>query len=66
MSTTVEDRLRDRIERLESENARLRAEVSRLTIDRDGYEFRVRTELEPMIERDKRNYDHWATSPERG
>ena len=51
-------RLKERIEKLEEENSKLRD-------DRDHAEFRVRNELEPLLAEKRRAYDAYITNPER-
>lgn len=50
--------LKDRIRELEEENRNYH-------IENDSLRFRIRNELEPRIEREKRMYDAWVTDPER-
>lgn len=62
----IESRLRYRIDSLEIRIAELERENSKLRDERDSAEYRVRNELEPRLRQAAKDYDSWATSPERG
>ena len=51
-------RLKREIEDLERENARLSSKLC-------SANFKIETELEPRIKRERRVYDNWVTDPER-
>ena len=51
--------LKNKIETLTNQNHQLSQELKKATEDRDHAEFRIRTELEPRIKQEKRNYDFW-------
>lgn len=50
--------LEDKIEKLE-------AKLRKCEDEKYDLECEIETELKPRLEREKRNYDAWATSPER-
>ena len=59
------EELQYEIRRLKRENENLKEDVNRLRDNFDSAQFRIDTELEPRIQREKRSYDDWATNPER-
>ena len=59
------EELRYEIRRLKRENEELKEDVNRWRDKFNSANFRIETELEPRIQREKRSYDNWATTPER-
>lgn len=59
------EELRYEIRQLKRENEKLKEDVNRWSDKFYSANFRVETELEPRIHREKRSYDNWATNPER-
>lgn len=53
--------LRDKNNQIED----LQEEIKSLQRKLDSAEYRIRTELEPRIQREKRSYDCWVTNGER-
>ncbi len=51
--------------KLADENEDLKREIDRLRSENGSLEFKIRTELEPRIQRERRSYDAWVTNPER-
>lgn len=59
------EELRCEIRRLKRENEELKEDVNHWRDMFDSAQFKIDTELEPRIQREKRSYDNWATSPDR-
>lgn len=55
------DDLKYIISKLQDTISSLKQENRKLQEDRDHAEFRIRTELEPRIKQEERNYDFWIT-----
>lgn len=53
--------LRDKNNQIED----LQEEIRNLQRKLDNAEYRIKTELEPRIQREKRSYDCWVTNNER-
>ena len=51
--------------KLQRENEELRGTISGIRNELDSAKFKIRNELEPRIESEKRSYDNWVTNPER-
>lgn len=52
--------------KLTDENEDLRRENDRMRSENNSLEFKIQTELEPRIRRERHSYDMWVTNPERG
>lgn len=51
--------------KLRRENEDLKEAVNTWRDKCDSARFKIETELEPRIQREKRSYDNWVSSPER-
>lgn len=50
---------------LEREVEDLEEKVNKLQLENSHLEYRIRNELEPRIQAERRSYDRWVTDPER-
>lgn len=60
------DDYKDEIRRLKYRLEEKDREISRLALELDSAEFKIRHELEPRIQAERRAYDRWAANPKRG
>lgn len=56
------ERLEYRVKKQQAKIIELTEEIERISEIKDNAEFRIRTELEPRIEREKRSYDSWVSA----
>lgn len=66
MDEELVQRLRNTISNLRERNGELERENEQLRSQLGSAEFRIRNELEPRIQSDRRAYDNWALDPARG
>ena len=66
MMSDIEDRLYEVIRNLRAKNERLERELSTALTSLSNADFRIEQELEPRIKAERRSYDAWVTSPDRG
>lgn len=52
-------------QKLKTQYAELKEDYEKLQDDLSSANFKLETELEPRIRREKRAYDNWVTNPER-
>lgn len=55
------ENLKYRIEKLKRKNSELKKELDKVSEEKSHAEFRIKNELEPRIEQEKRNYDFWVS-----
>ena len=59
-----EDLLYD-YKKLERKYDELKEKYTKIDLELDSASYRIRNELEPRIQQERRSYDNWATNPER-
>ncbi len=67
MILSYEDRYKDlkyAYERLREEHIKLKKDYNELESRLSSAEFKIKNELEPRIQKEKRAYDIWVTNPE--
>ena len=51
--------------KLERNYDKLKEKYDKIDAELDSANFKIRNELEPRIQQERRSYDNWATNPER-